>query len=67
MPRFVVKIALWELPTRPDPTARRRPPIAATGQGHGNQIPRTQPGKNATTGPGNRYPANGQQRPTPAV
>src|SRR3984893_9816441 len=33
----------------------------------GNQIPRTQPGKNAAEGPGNRYPGTGQQRPATRV
>lgn len=33
----------------------------------GTQIPRTQPGKNTTTGPGTRYRGNGQQRPTSQV
>jgi IS605 OrfB family transposase len=33
----------------------------------GNRIPRARPGKNAATGPGNRYPGNGQQRPTSRV
>ena len=30
----------------------------------GNQIPPAQPGKNAISGPGNRYPGTGQHRPT---
>ncbi|HVQ50908.1 MAG TPA: hypothetical protein VMS92_12775 [Mycobacterium sp.] len=33
----------------------------------GNQIPPAPPGKYAAPGPGNRYPGNGQQRPTPTV
>jgi hypothetical protein len=33
----------------------------------GSQIPPAPPGKNAATGPGNRYPGTGQQRPTTSV
>jgi IS605 OrfB family transposase len=33
----------------------------------GKHIPLTQPDKNAVTGPGNRYPGNGQQQPTTPV
>jgi nitrite reductase/ring-hydroxylating ferredoxin subunit len=45
------------------PIPIKAPPARDTG----NQIPRTQPGKNAAEGPGNRYPGNGQQRPTSRV
>ncbi|HEX7428914.1 MAG TPA: hypothetical protein VF328_18780 [Mycobacterium sp.] len=43
------------------PAGDQEPPPA---RDTGNHIPPARPGKNAATEPGNRYPGNGQQRPT---
>jgi hypothetical protein len=50
-------------PDKPTGEYQEPPPARDTG----NQIPPAPPGTNAITGPGNRYPGTGQQRPTPSV